>query len=446
MSDQTRQVRLPRVAIIGRPNVGKSTLFNRIVGRRQAIVGAQAGLTRDRHVAEAEWAGTRFELTDTGGLEWDSAESLLQRVKDQVLVALESADLVLFVADGRQGPAGVEHEIAQAVHRRGIPMILVANKCDTREIGETATLEFHALGVKSVFAVSAEHGAGVGEMLDALVGALPDQQELEGEGVEDDIDVRIAVIGRPNVGKSSLVNALLGATRVIVSDLPGTTRDAIDTRLEHDGRSYLIVDTAGIRKRSRVDTHAELASVAIARRRIDRADVTLLLVEPYDGMTRQDLHVAQEAWEKGCGLIVIVNKWDTVEAEEGLQERFRRYLAKRLGRMRSAPVTFTSATEGQGVAGLLPLVDEVAAERARRIPTAALNEAFEAMVQRHEPAGGTAGAVPKYLTQVGVEPPTFVAFATGRGARRSDYRRYLENRLRDAFGFAGTPLIVKVRS
>ncbi len=436
---------LAQVAIIGRPNVGKSSLFNRIVGRRQAIVGSLSGLTRDRQTAEAEWAGARFVLTDTGGLEWNSTESLLEQVKVQVLTALETSDVVLFVVDGRDGLAGVESEVALFARRHGIPMLLVINKCDTRALGTLAEAEFSPLGITPVFTVSAEHGRGVGDMLDGLVAVLPELEEddvLQGEGAAD---VRIAVIGRPNVGKSSLVNALLGTTRVIVSEIPGTTRDSIDTVLERDGRRYVLVDTAGLRKRAKVDTHAEIASVAIAKRRIERADVSLLLVEPHEGVTHQDISIGREAQEKGCGLVVVVNKWDTVDKEEGLKTRFTEYVRHRMGRLRWAPVTYTSALEGLGVEVLLPLVDEVAAARARRIPTAQLNVAFEQMLQRHEPAGGTTGAMPKYLTQVGVNPPTFVVFASGRGSMRSDYRRYLENRMRDAFEFAGTPLRIKVR-
>jgi GTP-binding protein len=437
--------KLPQVAIIGRPNVGKSSLFNRIVGRRQAIVGSLSGLTRDRQTGEAEWIGTRFVLTDTGGLEWDSSESLLEQVKIQVLTALETSDVVMFVVDGRDGLTGVESEVALFARRHGIPMLLVINKCDTREMGTLAKAEFSSLGISPVFSVSAEQGRGVGDMLDGLVAALPEIEVAEDSEDEGPHQVRIAVIGRPNVGKSSLVNALLGTTRVIVSDIPGTTRDAIDTVLERDGRRYVLVDTAGMRKRAKVDTHAEMASVAIAKRRIERADVSLLLIEPHEGVTHQDITIGREAQEHGCGLIVVVNKWDTVDKEEDLEIRFTEYVRRRVGRLRWAPLAYTSALEGLGVEKLLPLVDEVAAARARRIPTAQLNVAFEKMLQRHEPAGGTAGAMPKYLTQVGVNPPSFVVFASGRGAMRADYRRYIENRLRDGFEFAGAPLRIKVR-
>jgi GTP-binding protein len=434
---------LPQVAIVGRPNVGKSTLFNRIVGRREAIVGSEYGMTRDRHSAVADWNGVRFLLIDTGGIEQGSVEELMRQVEEQVMIAVDVADVAVLVVDGREGLLPVDREIAAQLRRRGVTPLLAVNKCDKQDAAAELQLAFHELGIELMFPMSAEQGDGVADMLDTMVALLP-------AGAEDEPDenplVRVAVVGRPNVGKSSLVNALLGAERVIVSDMPGTTRDAIDTLLERDGRRYLLIDTAGIRRRSRVDTHAEIASVAMARRRLTQADVALLVIDAQEGVTRQDLHVAAEADELGVGLIVVVNKWDTVsETEAQMRHEVQNYMRDRLGRMRYARVTITSATEGIGVDTLLPLVDAVAGARARRVPTADLNAAFESMVGRHAPAGGTGGASPKYLTQVGINPPRFVAFAGGRGAGRGDYTRYLENRLRESFDFGGTPLIVKLK-
>jgi len=435
--------RLPRVAIVGRPNVGKSTLFNRIVGGRRAIVGSQAGMTRDRHLAEADWVGRRFAVVDTGGMELGPDAPIPQQVEAQVRMALESADLVLFVVDGRDGLVGLEEELAELIRRRGVPVLMVINKCDTREIGQGARLDFAPLGLAPAFDVSAEIGRGVGELLDEVVERLAGTGDLREERPR--YAARIAVVGRPNVGKSSLANALLGRPRVIVSDVPGTTRDAIDTVLQKGAKRYLLVDTAGIRKKARLATHAEIASVAVARRRLSRADVALLLIDPLEGVTRQDLHVAQEAAELGCGLVLVVNKWDTVEPEPDLQQRMASYVHQRLGRMSWAPVVFISATEAWGIEAILPLVDEVVLARGRRIPTGALNQAFEEMLQQRPPPGGVARARPKYLTQVGVEPPAFVAFLRGEGKWRTDYRRYLENRLRQAFDFTGTPIVIKVR-
>lgn len=434
---------MPQVAIVGRPNVGKSTLFNRIVGRREAIVGSQYGMTRDRHIAETDWNGVRFGLIDTGGIDQGSKEDLLRQVEEQVMIAVDIADIALLVVDGREGPLPVEHDIASELRRRDITVILAINKCDKPETADEMALAFHELGIDLMYVVAAEQGFGVADLLDTVIDLLPEATIIESE---QDPPIRVAVVGRPNVGKSSLVNTLLGSERVIVSAQPGTTRDAIDTQLESNGRQYVLVDTAGIRKRSRIVTHTEIASVAMARRCLKQADIALLVIDADEGVTRQDLHVAADANRIGCGLIVVVNKWDLVdEEEESPRPQVKGIVRERLGRMRYARVAVTSATEGTGIDALLPLVDEVAEARDRRVPTAELNVAFEAMVGRHAPAGGTSGSQPKYLTQIGVKPPRFVAFAGGRGSARGDYSRYLENRLRESFNFAGTPLVIKLR-
>ena len=443
MNESPSAALLPQVAIVGRPNVGKSTLFNRVVGRREAIVGSHYGMTRDRHTAETDWNGVAFGLIDTGGIDHGAKQDLLRQVEQQVLVAVDVADVAVLVVDGREGPLPVEHEIATQLRRRGITLILAVNKCDTDEKADEMELAFHEIGVELMFAISAEHGIGVADLLDTLVDLLPQASIVDSE---EDPPTRVAFVGRPNVGKSSLVNSLLGSKRVIVSDLPGTTRDSIDTLLESDDRRYVLVDTAGIRRRSHIETHAEIASVAMARRRLAQADIAFLVIDADEGMTRQDLHVAAEADRRGCGLIVVVNKWDLVdEEEEPLRPQVEEIVRQRLGRMRYARVAVTSATEGQGIDALLPLVDEVVAARGRRVPTADLNAAFETMVGRHAPAGGTGGGQPKYMTQIGVDPPRFVAFAGGRSAARGDYARYLENRLRQAFDFGGAPVFIKLR-
>lgn len=432
---------LPRVAIVGRPNVGKSTLFNRVVGRREAIVGSAAGMTRDRHLAEVDWTGERFVVVDTGGMEWSAEDRLPELVRRQALTAVEGSDLVLFLVDGREGLLPVEEEIGQLLRERGESVIVVVNKCDTPEQARLWTAEFHRLGIEPVIGVSAEHGRGVADLLDAVVERLPSPAAA----VEPDEEATaVAVVGRPNVGKSSLVNALLGSERVVVSEVPGTTRDAVDSLVEVDDALYRLIDTAGIRKRGKLDSHVEIASVAVARRRMRRADVALLLIDPFDGVTRQDLHVAQEAEDAGCGLVIAVNKWDTVPPEEDLAERYRRYARQRLRRLSYAPITFISALRGTGVGGLLPLVDRVQASRSRRVPTAELNALFERLLQQDGGARSTA-LRPKYLTQVDVRPPTFVVFASGRRGSTESYRRYLENRLREEFDFSGSPVVIHLR-
>ena len=443
VNEQSSAALLPQVAIVGRPNVGKSTLFNRIVGRREAIVGSHYGMTRDRHMAEADWNGMAFVLVDTGGIEQGANEDLLQQVERQVMTAVDVADIALLVVDGREGLLPVDREIAAQLRRRGTVPLLAVNKCDKQADAAEMVSAFHELGFPSVFALSAEEGFGVADLLDGVTAMLPRTELADGEREDT---TRVAFVGRPNVGKSSLVNALLGSERVIVSDEPGTTRDAIDTVLESAGRRYVLVDTAGMRKRARIDTHAEIASVAMARRRLTHADVALLVVDAQEGITRQDLHVAAEADQMGCGLIVVVNKWDLVGEPLEIRGEVEEYAKERMARMRYARVAITSATKGTGVNGLLPIVDAVAAARAQRVPTAELNAAFEIIVGRNAPAGGTSATSPKYLTQVGIKPPRFVAFAGGRGAARGDYTRYLENRLREHFDFAGTPLVIKLRT
>ncbi|SUZ62127.1 uncharacterized protein METZ01_LOCUS14981, partial [marine metagenome] len=361
-------VLMPQVAIVGRPNVGKSTLFNRIVGHREAIVGSQRGMTRDRKTAETDWNGVRFNLIDTGGIDQGSSENLLRQVKSQVMTAVDIADIALLVVEGREGPLPVDHEIALDLRRRGITLILAINKCDRPKAADEMKLAFHELGIDLMYVIAAEDGFGVADLLDTVIGLLPETTDV---GIERNLPTRVAFVGRPNVGKSSLVNALLGSERVIVSDQPGTTRDAIDTLLESNGRQYILVDTAGIRKRSRIGTHAEIASVAMARRRLKQADIALLVIDAEEGVTRQDLHVASDANRIGCGLIVVVNKWDLVdEEEESLRPQVEGIVRERLGRMRYARVVVTSANEGSGIDSILPLVDEVVQARSRRVPTA----------------------------------------------------------------------------
>lgn len=433
---------LQRVAIVGRPNVGKSTLFNRILGRRQAIVGQQSGLTRDRHHGTADWTGHYFEITDTGGLEWDSADELLSEIQSQAFSAVADADLIVFVVDGKQGLAPIEAQIGAELRRSGAPVLLVVNKCDSLRDAETTASEFHTLGLEPVFAVSAEHGFGVADMLDEVVRCLPESAEEPDE--LPDGTIRVAVVGRPNVGKSSLVNALLGTERVVVSDVSGTTRDAIDIMLERSGRHYMLVDTAGIRRGGRREGFAEMVSVLIARRRIQKADVALLVVDASIGLSRQDVTIAAEAGEAGCGLIVVVNKWDLVDTERNAPNDWVEELKDRMGRIGFATFAFVSAKTGDGLGTLLPLVDRTQDNRLQRVPTAQLNALFD-RIERHGPQGPPGAPQLKYVTQVGVGPPTFVLFVRGRGTLPPSYQRYIENQVRARFDLSGTPVRIRVR-
>lgn len=436
--------RLPRVAIVGRPNVGKSTLFNRIIGRRQAIVGRQSGMTRDRHRATGEWNGRAFELVDTGGVEWDSDDQILRAIQSQAFVAADEADLVLFVVDARQGMAAIEAELASEIRRRDVPAFLLVNKCDGQADSDLLTAEFHELGIEPLFPVSAEQGDGMGDMLDALVQTLP---EVPAEAADDPLPegtIRIAVVGRPNVGKSSLVNCLVGETRMIVSPVSGTTRDPIDSLVEHQGAPYLLVDTAGIRRTARQEGFAEWVSVNISRQRIKQADVAVLVVDATVGLSRQDMAVAAEAERAGCGLVVAVNKWDLIESPGGPLEPFIAELRERMGRMAWSRFAFISALEATGLDSMMAEVRLAAENRSRRIPTGELNRFFEWMDKRGAQVPPGAPRI-KYLTQAAVDPPTFVVFLSGRGSLPDSYRRYLENLLRDAFDFAGTPIVIRTR-
>jgi GTP-binding protein len=431
----------PEIAIIGRPNVGKSTLFNRIVGRRQAIVGSMSGLTRDRHRGTTEWRGRQFVVVDTGGLEWQSEDEILSQIQEQALAAIETAVLVLFVVDGQLGPAAVETDLALELRRRHVPVFMVVNKCDDDVSAVMKSAEFHALGIQPVLEISAEHGRGVADLLDEAVAVIPDVPW----DFEPEPETRVAVVGRPNVGKSSLVNALLGHERVVVSERAGTTRDAIDSKLEHDGRKYLLVDTAGIRRTTRREGHAETVSVAIARRRMAEADVALLVIDASVGLSRQDITIASDAGKCGCGLLVVVNKWDLIDRQRQPQSSWFAELQKRMGRIGFAQFAFTSALEGTGVLDLLPQVDDIQARRLQRIPTGELNAMFDKL-RRHgvQPPPGSPAL--KFITQVGIAPPTFVVFVGGsRGELPANYRRYLENRLRSVFDFDGVPIVVRIR-
>jgi len=467
---------LPVVAFVGRPNVGKSTLFNRVVGERIAIVEDRARTTRDRLYDVAEWNGRRFIVIDTGGLEQRPGDPIEERVQEQARLAIQEADVIVFVVDTETGLTPADYEAADVLRTAQAPVIVAANKADNPK-RELEAAEFHSLGWEETLPISAIHGRGVADLLDVVVWALPPESatELERKRAEAELDAveegsvpaeaadaaddaafafddrpaRLAIIGRPNVGKSSLLNALVGEQRAIVSDIPGTTRDAIDTPFEWAGRTGRLIDTAGIKRRGKVASGpaAEKFATLRALKAVSRADVAVLVIDATEGLTAQDAHVAGYAVDEGIGLVVAINKWDLVE--DKTQSTFDEYVTE-LRRdapfLGFAPIVSISAKTGQRVERVLEAALEIAAERRRRIPTAALNAWLREVTQRRPPAT-VRGKQSRffYATQVQIEPPTFVLFANGAEAIHFSYRRYLENRLREAFGFNGTPLRVIIR-
>jgi GTP-binding protein len=434
-------VAVPVIAIVGRPNVGKSTLFNRLLGGRRAIVDDMPGVTRDRLYGEGEWQGRRFTLVDTGGFE-PEAEGLVADVRAQAEHAVAEADAIVFLVDGQAGLTPVDEEIARFL--RGAaprPVFLVVNKLDAAR-HEALAADFHRLGFDRVLPLSAEQGRGTGELLDALTAPFP-EAAVEPPGARP---VTVAIVGRPNVGKSSLVNRILGTERVLVSPEPGTTRDAVDTRFTYDGQDYVLVDTAGIRAKGRLGRSVERYSVSRALAAVRRADVALLLLDGAEGVTTQDTKVGGEAHEAGCGVVLAVNKWDLRRGDADAAEEFRRAVRDKFKYLDYAPVAFVSALTGARVLSLLGLVRAAAAERERRIPTAELNAVMSAAVTQRPPPAEHGRAVRiRYVTQTGVRPPTFVCFTTSRRGLHFSYMRYLENAIRHAYGFPGTPIRLAVR-
>ncbi len=428
------------VALVGRPNVGKSTLFNRMSGSPMAIVTDVPGTTRDRIYAQAEWSGRTFTLIDTGGLEPTPTSDLSQRVRQQAELAITEADVVVFVVDARDGLTATDVEIADILRSKARAVVLAANKADN-ERRRLDSVEFYQLGLGEPLPVSALHG-DVGDLLDAVVAHLPPATAEEPTAA-----VKIAIVGRPNVGKSSLLNALVGQERAIVSETPGTTRDALDTILNDERGQILLIDTAGIRRRGRVETGIEYYSVLRAMRAIDRADVAVLVLDAVDGVAAQDTHIAGYILEAQTGVIAAVNKWDLIKKGPRTTEEFTRQVRATLNFMDYVPIVFISATTGQRVHRLLDLALQIKAERMRRIPTRVLNDLVQMAQTRHNPPtqGGRALRI-YYATQAGIEPPTFVFFANDARLVHFSYERYLENQIRQAFGFHGTPIKMIFRS
>jgi GTPase len=435
------ELRLPAVAIVGRPNVGKSTLFNRIVGRRRALVDDEPGVTRDRLEATAHWAGRWFTVVDTGGFEVESDAVLAERVRTQSLKAVAGAAVAVLVVDGRAGLAPADVEVARRIAETGQPILCVVNKIDGPQQHELP-YEFFRLGLGEPLAVSAEHARGIDELLDRVVELLPERAAPEKPPA-----LRLALIGRPNVGKSSILNRLLGEERAVVDTTAGTTRDSIDTALEADGQAYVLVDTAGIRRRSRIELRLEKASVTSAMRSMERADVVLLVVDASEGLTDQDARLARLAWERGRGLVLVANKWDTLPREHRDTAKFVAEARRRYPHLADVPAVTVSALLGTGLERLLPVALQVGRAYRLRLPTPRLNEVLGQAVSAAEPPlrrGKRARYY--YAAPIGTSPPAIALFVNDPEHVTSSYLRYLENRIRQEFPLAGTPLRLSVRA
>ena len=441
---------VPLVAIIGRPNVGKSTLFNRLTGSRKSIVGDEPGITRDRIYGDVEWKSRQFELVDTGGIVPDDEAIIPANIFKQAGFAIEKAQAIIWVVDARAGVTPLDEEISVYLRNIGKPVFIAANKSETRKVEEEAA-EFYQFGFE-LTPLSAEHGTSVGDLLDQVFAALEFEEPVE--EVQTD-EIKLAIIGRPNVGKSSLLNKLLGEERVIVSPIAGTTRDAIDTHLTVDGQKFLLIDTAGIRRKGKTNEMAEKMSVIMARKALERADVAILIIDAVEGITHLDANIGGYAVDSGCSVIIAVNKWDALdEKETNTIYEFERKMRQQVKFLEWAPMVTISALTGQRVTNILPLVVKANEARNTRVPTSQLNKFFEESIS--QPKGGSAPAPVKggvsrlkvqYITQGGLRPPLFILFTSGgsKAGLHFSYLRYVENRLRDAFGFFATPIRLKER-
>lgn len=432
----------PVIAVVGRPNVGKSTLFNKIAGKRISIVEDTPGVTRDRIYAEAEWCGREFTMIDTGGIEPDSKDIILSQMREQANMAIDMADVILFMVNVKEGMTAADKEVAAMLQKCGRPVLLVCNKVDNPGNPPMEMYEFYNLGIGEPFPVSSIHGLGVGDLLDEVVSYFPPAEETE----EEESVIHVAVVGKPNAGKSSLINRILGETRVIVSDVAGTTRDAIDSSYEKDGQKYVFIDTAGMRKRGKIDENVERYSVARALGAVDRADVCLILIDATEGITEQDTKIAGYVHDQGKASIVVVNKWDLVEKETNTMKNFRDRVKEGLNFMMYAPSMYISAKTGQRVDGLFEGIQAVLQENSKRISTGLLNDVInEAIAMVQPPSDKGKRLKIYYATQAGVKPPTFVLFVNNAELAHYSYIRYLENQLRAKFGFEGTPIKFIVR-
>lgn len=430
------------VAIVGRPNVGKSTLFNRLVGGRRAIVEGEPNVTRDRIYGETEWLGKKFNVIDTGGIVMHDNDKIKNQIKYQAELAMEEADVILFIVDSRTGMTGVDEDIAQLLYRTNKDVILVVNKVEDFSNQEEISWEFYSLGFGDPILISAEHGKNTGELLDEVTNKMP---EVEAEAEAGD-KINIAVIGKPNVGKSSLINHLVGKKRVIVSDMPGTTRDAVDTLIEWRDIQFNFIDTAGLRRKSRVKEDVEYYSNLRALRSVDRADAVLMMIDAQEGVTDQDKKIAGYAHDEGKAMVIAINKWDLMEKDTKTMERYTDEVYYQLKFLNYVPVTYISALTGERIDELLSLLEFVVDQSNLRIKTGILNEVISEAIQLREPPSRKGKRLKVYYgSQVGIKPPNFVFFVNDPNLMHFSYQRYLENVLREAFGYVGNPMHFKLK-
>ena len=432
----------PIVAIIGKPNVGKSTFFNYLVGHRISIVQDTPGVTRDRIYAETNWRGRDFTLVDTGGIEPDSEDIILSQMREQANLAIAMANVIIFLTDVKQGVTAADREIALMLKKSRKPIVLVCNKADNFEQGTQESYEFYNLGIGDPYPISATNALGIGDVLDAVYEKFPEKTENEDEKDK----IKVAVIGKPNVGKSSLINKILGQNRTIVSDIAGTTRDAIDTEFENENGKYVLIDTAGIRRKSKIKESIEKFSIMRTLLAIERADVCLMMIDATQGVTDQDTKIAGEAHEAGKGVIIVVNKWDAVEKETGTLEQYKKEVYDKLKYLSYAPIIFISAKTGQRVHKLFEMINNVNAQNSLRVSTSILNQVINEAIAIVQPPTDKGKRVKIYYgSQVSTKPPTFVIFVNNKELFHFSYERYLVNQIRKEFGLEGTPVRVIVR-
>ena len=432
----------PIVAVVGRPNVGKSTLFNVLAGQRISIVKDTPGITRDRIYADVSWLDRAFTLIDTGGIEPDSQDVILSQMREQAQIAMDTADVIIFMVDVKQGMVDADGKVADMLRRSHKPVILAVNKVDNYEKYMTDTYEFYNLGIGEPHPISAANQLGIGDMLDEVVSHFPDG----GNGDEEDERIKVAIVGKPNVGKSSLINKMIGENRLIVSDIAGTTRDAVDTPVTYHGKEYVFIDTAGLRRKNKIKEELERYMIVRTVSAVERADVVILMIDANEGVTQQDAKIAGIAHERGKAVIIAVNKWDAIEKDNKTVNQYTSKIREVLSYMPYAEVTFISALTGQRLTKLYELIDTVSENHAMRVSTGVLNEIMSEAVALQQPPSDKGKRLRLYyITQVSVKPPTFVIFVNDKELMHFSYTRYIENKIREAFGFKGTPLKFIIR-